>query len=290
MVPVLVVSAADQPYAGLLLDMVRSVRAAQLPGFQIGCLDLGLDAATRGTLSGLADHVVKPGWPFKPHPVFDAAPTHLARAVRPFLPKYFPGFDVYIWLDADCWVQMGEALKTLAHVASGGAMAVVPAVDRSYFHHFRSRTWVFERYRMALGAEAAKQLLPYSYINSGVFALKSGAPHWRAWEQKFQEALDRWKGKFLSDQAVLNALIYLDRLPAIFMPAEYNWLCHLALPMWAPERKLLISPNFPWSPLGIIHNTFRTKQRAVQLRSPKGQVVTTELSYTAYRALATRQT
>jgi hypothetical protein len=284
--PVLVVSAADQAYADLLLDMVRSVRAAGLPDFRIGCLDLGLDAATREILSGLADHIAKPDWPFKPHPVFDARPTYLARAIRPFLPNYFPGFDAYIWLDADCWVQMGEALKTLAQVASGAAMAVVPAVDRSYFHHFRSRRWVFERYCMALGREAAKQLLLYSYINTGVFALKNGAPHWRAWEQNFQKALDRWEGTFLSDQAVLNALIYIERLPAIMMPAEYNWLCHLALPMWAPERKLLVSPNFPWSPLGIIHNTFRTKQRAVQLRSTNGQTITTELTYTAYRALA----
>ena len=33
-----------------------------------------------------------------------------ALTARPFLPRYFPGFDLYLWIDADCWVQQGDAM------------------------------------------------------------------------------------------------------------------------------------------------------------------------------------
>lgn len=285
---VMVVSAADDAYSWMLLDLVRSLRAAEVPDFKIGCLDLGLGDATRETLSDLVDHIVKPGWPFKPHAVFDARPSYLARAVRPFLPTYFPGFETYIWLDADCWVQQGEALKQLALAASRGAIAVVPAVDRSYFQTPTARKWLFQRYRMAFDDDEAKHLMSFNYINSGVFALKGGAKHWRAWQQRFQNSLDHWRGDFLSDQAVLNALIHIDKQRAILLPAEYNWVCTLALPMWAPKLKRLVNPNFPWTQLGIVHNSFVDKRRVVHLRSTTGQKVATELSYSAYLALGER--
>ncbi len=33
-----------------------------------------------------------------------------ALTARPFLPRYFPGFDLYLWIDGDCWVQQGDAI------------------------------------------------------------------------------------------------------------------------------------------------------------------------------------
>jgi hypothetical protein len=206
----IVVSAADATYAGLLFDLVDSLCAAAIPDLRIGCLDLGLTDAARARLRPLVHEIIRPEWPFRPHPVFGTGPRHLSRAVRPFLPEYFPGHETYIWLDADCWVQDRMALQGLAHAASTGALAVVPAADRSYIHSDEARGWVDRRYRMALGDDAADRLRPFNYINCGVLALRAKAPHWVAWERRFQAALDRWEGDFLSDQAVLNALVYLD--------------------------------------------------------------------------------
>jgi len=286
----IVVSAADETYAGLLLDLVDSLRAAAVPDLRIGCLDLGLTEATRGRLGPLVDATVRPEWPFRPHPVFGASPRHLSRAVRPFLPEYFPGHTTYIWLDADCWVQDRMALQGLTHAASGGALAVVPAADRSYIHSDDARGWVDRRYRMALGDDAADRLRPFSYINCGVLALRAQSPHWVAWERRFQAALDRWEGDFLSDQAVLNALVYLDAMPSVMLPAEYNWVCHLRLPLWLAEKRRFANPNYPWTPIGILHNTLNDKDKGVAVLSTDGTVVSTVLSYAGFKALAMQAT
>src|ERR1700744_4328903 len=151
----LVVSAADERYASLLIDLVQSVYAAAIPDLQIGYLDLGLSDNTRSALQPFVHTNAKPVWPFRPHRIFDAQPRYLSRAVRPFLPKYFPGYDTYVWLDADCWVQDRVALLSLISMTAGGAIAAVPATDRSYDHSNASRDWVDSRNRMALGnAEA----------------------------------------------------------------------------------------------------------------------------------------
>jgi lipopolysaccharide biosynthesis glycosyltransferase len=282
---VLVVSAADESYALLLLDLVASLRAIERPTFGIGCLDLGLSNETLQALLFFGIDIVKPQWPFRPHPLFDERPKYLSRVIRPFLPTYFPGHETYLWLDADCWVQNGGALIDLVLAASENGLACVPAVDRAYFHSAKSRQWSHQRYQMALGKQEADELIQFNYINGGVFALQQRAPHWRAWQERFQRALDRWEGDFLSDQAILNALIYLDRMPAALLPSEYNWICHLATPMWAARKREFVSPYLPWQTLGIIHNTFDDKNIEAPIRSRAGDMFPSKLTYTAYRGL-----
>jgi hypothetical protein len=38
-------------------------------------------------------------------------------SVKPRLPTIFPGFDTYIWIDADCWVQGACVIGKLADAA-----------------------------------------------------------------------------------------------------------------------------------------------------------------------------
>ena len=279
----LVVTAADEAYSALLLDLLHSLRAA--PNCRVACLDLGLSEATRTLIAPLVHQVLRPEWPFRAHPVFDARPTYLARAVRPFLSRYFPGYETYIWLDADCWLQDPNALATLTFAASAGSIAAVPAADRSYFHSTEHRDWVQRRYEMAFGKQDAHRLRPFPYVNSGVFALKENARHWVLWEARFQAALDRWEGEFLSDQALLNALIYLDGLPAELLPAEYNWICHLRPPIWSRARRKFINPNFPRTDIGLVHNTLNDKNAALTVPMLEGGTVTVPMTYRGYAAL-----
>lgn len=287
----IVVTAADEGYAPLLLDLLLSLEAAGLPAsYRVGVLDLGLAGPTLAKIAPLVGPIVKPTWPFRPHATFDARPRYLSRAVRPFLPRYFPGHEVYLWLDADCWVQEGVAIEHLARCARTVGAAFVPAVDRGYLHTPEARSWVDARHRMAFGDAEADRLQAFSYINSGVLAIAAGAPHWAAWERRFQAALDRWEGDFLSDQAVVNAMIYLDRLPTMMMPAEYNWICHLRLPVWSGKSKKFVNPNFPWTPIGIVHNTFNDKQVVVPVAASDRPALTIPMTYTAYRALLSSAT
>ena len=58
-----------------------------------------------------------------------------ALTARPFLPRYFPGFDLYFWIDADCWVQQGDAIALFLRAARTGALAAAPEIHRSMRHY-----------------------------------------------------------------------------------------------------------------------------------------------------------
>ena len=59
-----------------------------------------------------------------------------ALTARPFLPRYFsPASILYFWIDADCWVQQGDAIALFLAAARTGALAVAPEIHRSFRHY-----------------------------------------------------------------------------------------------------------------------------------------------------------
>ncbi len=282
-----IVTAADESYAPLLRDLLDSLATHQAAlDFRIAVLDLGLAPSTHGEIESRVDRVISPSWMFKPHAVFDSNPKYLSRAARPFLADLVPGYSVYIWLDADTWVQQRQGLKWLIDAARGVDIAAVPTEHSAYTFHTQDIRWLHERYRMALGGHQAAELLQQPYFNTGVMAIRAGSQLWRTFAERFQAALDRWQGDFLSDQAIINAAIVLDRLAVNRLPARANWLCHLALPRWNVETKLLAEPASPFDPLLIVHNTFNRKERERVLIDLSGRPHRSQLTRTAIASLA----
>jgi lipopolysaccharide biosynthesis glycosyltransferase len=282
-----IVTAADESYAPLLRDLLNSlaVHKAALD-FRIAVLDLGLAPSTRGEIETQAERVVSPSWMFKPHAKFAADRKYLSRAARPFLPDLVPGHAIYLWLDADAWVQQRQGLEWLIDAARGVDIAAVPTVHRAYAFRTQDLAWLHERYAMAFGAGLAGELIQQPYFNSGVMAIRAGSRLWKVYAERFQSALERWQGDFLSDQAILNAAIALDRLAVNRLPAKANWLCHLALPLWNAKTKALTEPALPFKPLLIVHNTFDEKQRERSLLDLSGQPRRAQLTRTSIQLLA----
>lgn len=282
----IVLTAADERFAPLARDLLNSLEPHRKQlGFATAFLDLGVGAATRTEFAARVDRLVAPTWPFRPHPVFGTKPAHLARAIRPFLPDLVPGFEVYVWIDADAWVQQPLALKWLIEAASISDLAGVPTVHRAYAFSERDLGWVKERYRRALGDGVAHELMEKPYFNSGVMAVRAGSALWRRYVERFQVALDTWEGEFLSDQAIVNAVIYLDGMNVQRLPARTNWLCHLARPLLHEESGRLLEPVFPFDPLLVVHNTFDDKSFEVALQTEKGQPRRTRLTHSAIKSL-----
>jgi hypothetical protein len=276
------VTAADERYAELALGLIDSLSAARA-GLDVGVLDLGLGAASRTRLSRVAT-LVSPPWHFRPHSNFDRDLKWRSRSARPFLRDLFPGYRTYVWLDADTFVQSATGLEWLIQAAVEAGVAVVPAVDRSYSHPPRQIDWVRKRYDMAFGPEIAADLMRLPYINSGVFAVVSGSPLWSRWAARFQAALDRWDGDFLSDQAVLNGTIALDGIAHGKLPAVCNWICHLAMPRWLSKRRLFVEPSPPYSPILIVHNTLDRKDEPRRLFDERGQPHELKIAFSTVRA------
>jgi lipopolysaccharide biosynthesis glycosyltransferase len=283
----LVVTAANELYASLATDLIASLAEHREPlKLHVAVLDLGLEPASRDALQRSVEHVVTPTWMFKPHPKFASDPKYLSRAARPFLPELIPGYATYIWLDADTWVQQRLGLEWLIDAARGVDLAAVPTMHRCYAFAQHDIAWLHQRYAMAFGPALANELVQQPYFNAGVIAARAGSHFWRAFAHRFQTALDRWQGDFLSDQAIVNAVISLDGLNVNRLPARANWLCHLSPPLWSDKQKLLVEPALPFDPLLIVHNTYDDKHKQRTIRTIAGQQRMASLTRSGIQNLA----
>jgi hypothetical protein len=271
MTEIAIVTGADAAYAGMLEECLRSIRDKPgSRGMTLCLLDVGL-GKHRDRLAALADRVVEPGWDID-FPAKAQTPGYFrAMFARPFLPRHFPGHRLYLWIDADAWVQDWRAVELFiegarqSDPASGQpCLAVVPEIDRSYrnltgawqeFHDV-----IHKSYAEAFDQATADELVRYPLINSGVFAIRAEAPHWQAWADTLKAALQRTTSS-LVEQAAINHVVYRQKLPAALLPSWCNWICHHAAPRRDPASGALTEPLLPYQQLGIVHRTMWTKNR-----------------------------
>ena len=298
---VTIVTAGDAGYLGLLTDLLVSLRRGlgdRLPPLSI--LDIGFTDAQRESLKREYGATVVPlGWDLA-YPVRAHAPNSFkVLAGRPHLPQHFPGYDIYLWIDADCWVQDADVLELFIRGAARGELAIVPEIDRGYWTiHKRPKFWGQNQkaFAWAFGLREGYRYGRNAILNAGVFALRGDAPHWRLWSENYAYALKRfhispraYEGNisfFLADQTSLNRAVFVQGAPATLLPAYCNWFCGKGTPMFDNARNLVIEPHEPHRPLGIVHLAGAgMKERVWSLKTLQGGSVETRLTYSAVQAL-----
>ena len=261
----IVLTGGDAYYFDLMRDCIGSLRATpEGRALALGVLDCGLTPEQRAWCRAQGATLVVPEWDFD-FPARAKLPDgYKALTARPFLPRYFPGFDLYFWIDADCWVQQGDAIALFLAAARTGALAVAPEIHRSMRHY--KHAWnefagvCGPAYAACFGKDVAERLIRYPMINAGVFALAAGAPHWAGWAEIYGAALQH--SPDLTDQLALNVLVYDKGFAHEPLPSRCNWPIHHATPAWDEDRGLFVEPAMPWDPLGILHMTIYTKKLA----------------------------
>ena len=273
-------STADEAFMPLVRGLLGSL-SRLAPVGDLAFLDVGLAAESRDRLSRQVHHIATPQWDLPVPAERRIRQPHLrALTARPFLRDYFPGYEQYLWLDADTWVQARSALEWYQAVARNGRMAITPQVDRAYRHDNNTLQWRFGRMQACHGEAAAQRLLWDTYFNAGVFCLESSAPHWQHWAEHFSAGLLASGGTVCCDQTALNHAIWSSALAVHPLPALCNWLCHLAMPYADPSSGALYEALAPRQMIGIVHLSGSTKNaappsmhgdaRTVSLRSPYG--------------------
>ncbi len=258
------ITGGDADYFDLLRDCVGSLRATEEGrAMTLGILDCGLTAEQRAWFAEQGAIFVVPEWDFDFPGRARLKDGYKALTARPFLPRYFPGFDLYLWIDADCWVQQGDAISLFLR-RRGRALAAAPEIHRSmrHYHHAWTEFSTINgaAYAAAFGQETADRLIRFPLINAGVFALAAVAPHWQGWAGLLGEALQR--SADMTDQIALNVLVYDHGFACEPLPSRCNWPIHHATPAWDAERGLFVEPAMPYDPLGILHMTIYTKRLA----------------------------
>jgi len=285
-----IVMAADSGYADLLKGLVASLRS--LPEgkkAKLCLLDLGLAEKDRKELEGEFEMIVTPDWDISFPGQATKPGWFKAMVSRPFVPKHFPGYDIYLWVDADAWVQTWEAPDIYLRTAWSGKMAVTPEIDRCYKSHNkwqrpRWKTLTFKEFQKGYGIKVANKLGRFNVINSGVFALRGDAPHWEVWANSLTTALKKTNGT-LVEQTALNHAIYTNQLPVGLLPAWSNWVCVDAPPFFDEARQQFVEPEPPHHPLSILHLLGPVKNEVFDIETMNGDRVSRTLHFTDRKSL-----
>lgn len=278
-----VVSAADAQYFDLLQGMLRSL-CDRAPGRDtaVYVFDLGLSEAQRRWL--LVHGAVLRAPPIPPGG--EDLPPHLrAFLSRCRIPALFPGHEIYLWIDADAWVQRWEAVEAYVDGARRIGFALAPETDPAYDRDMVQRA---HRSSFAAFGVSLESLRP-GPTNAGVFAGRADAPHWRAWQTLVEASLAATREpylRFLLDQTALCLVSTQRGLPSAILPTVCNWLCHFAQPMTSDDGRVLVRPQPPYEPLGIVHQVAFTKRVFFPLERVGGGRLSRTLSYQAPSQLA----
>lgn len=256
--PIAIISAADANFFDLLRGLVCSIRdKPKGRSVDLYVFDLGLSAPQRDWLTVQGVILRAPRWSFDVDvPLFIQAFVERSR-----IPEYFTGHEVYLWIDADAWVQTWDAVETFVDGARRYGFAAVAEDDRSY-----DRLGIYNTHRAAfaeLGVDVRAAPRFQMPLNAGVFAGKAGAPHWHVWRGIIADNIDslpKSKNLFLFDQTALSITLDYRGLDYARLPARYNWVACHALPKVDTDAKTLLEPNMPHLPLGVIHAAHATKR------------------------------
>lgn len=255
---IIIVTAGDTRVIPLLKGLIRSLeRFPERDNVELGCLDVGQTEADR---IWLADHDVVVTEP-STHlgvPMERMKPFERAFVARPFLREYFPGRDIYIWIDADVWIQGWWVIDAYVQGALDTGFAITHERERAYVFQGRLYAWFAKHMVLGYGLVDGAWLLSRPHLNAGFFALRSDSPHWALWEHHYQAAWDRTGTFNPHDQFSINRLVYgggLSRpeVKAAILPPRHNWICDRGKPMWNDDTHTLCEPYPPYRTIGAVH-------------------------------------
>jgi predicted O-methyltransferase YrrM len=277
----IIVTGADSKFFELVQGTILSIREKpQGNSVDIGFFDVGCTPEQLQWIGQYVDYIVEPDWNYNV-PDADKQPRYLKALVsRPFLPEYFPGYEVYIWIDADAWVQDWSAIYLLALGAKRKGFAIVPELFAKHSARSVRHAWIALQYSRYFHYTDFAGLEIEPLLNAGVFSGTGRSPHWSAWSRRLSQAIYNCLD-ILTDQFALNVAIYkdlgLDRVE--LLPLSCNWLAFQEL-LWDPRRRLWVDPSSPHTPLGIVHIAGHTKEKPTHIvPTTEGFRVETYLSY-----------
>ncbi len=284
-----IITASNSVHLALVQELIASIRAfPEGRDVPINLFDVGLAAGDREQLQPHVAGIVDPGWDLD-FTGRDSSPEWFkALFCRPFIPRHFPGHDIYLWLDADMWVQDWEAIRTFIRAAKRGSLAAIVTSDRS-FCKLRSEqleerlTLSAKWWHDAFGPELARRHYMRPSINGGAFALAASAPHWQEWRQCMALVIQKFP-YFMLDQITMNHAIYERGFPFASLPMTCNWMCNVVMPQYDVPNGAFVSPEEPHEKIGIMHLSGAAKRQGIHaVETTDGGRIEMSLRYGAPR-------
>jgi len=259
-----IISLADANYFELLNELIDSIkRFKESENCAICILDAGLTTEQKQILSSKVDEIKSAEWDIEvPDFKVKGKEWLKSQVSRAFLPRYFPNYEKYLWIDADAWVNSWEAIELYYKGCEKNKLSIATSADRAYGRVLRAE-WVFgsfariksQNYKHAKSSgfseNIARQVALKPHLNIGVFALESNAPHWKIWQKNLKIALSAGK-IWGSEQIAMNITIYCDQQEVEILPAYCNWTLIEVL-KFDKKQNTLVEPYLPNHKIGIVH-------------------------------------
>tara|TARA_B110000495_G_scaffold192697_1_gene197149 strand:- start:522 stop:1421 length:900 start_codon:yes stop_codon:yes gene_type:complete len=259
-----IVAMSDSNYFELLIELIDSIKSfEESKDIAICILDAGLDKNQISQLEGKVDSIRKAEWDIEVSSFKVRGKEWLKSQVsRAFLPKYFPGYNKYLWIDADAWVNKWEAIDLYFKASDKNRLAISTSADRAYGRVLRAE-WLFggwakiksQNYKHAKSSgfseDDARKVALMPHLNIGVFCLNENAPHWKIWQKNLKKALSSGK-IFGSEQIAMNISVYVDNVEIDILPAYCNWTLIDKL-KFDVKKQSFVEPYTPNHEIGIVH-------------------------------------
>ena len=126
-----IVSLADANYFPLLDELVDSIkRFKQSESVAICVLDAGLKQDQKESLAKKVDEIKNAEWDIEVSGYKVKGKEWLKSQVsRAFLPKYFPNFEKYLWIDCDAWVNDWNCIELYYKACDDGKLGITQTLS-----------------------------------------------------------------------------------------------------------------------------------------------------------------
>ena len=260
-----IVSLADANYFPLLEELINSIkRFKESQQVAICILDAGLTKDQKEKLFKIVDEVKSAEWDIQvPSYKVKGKDWLKSQVSRAFLPKYFPDYEKYLWIDCDAWVNDWESVELYFKACENGKLGITQTIGPGY--KITSKVnWLFgklaiiksQNFKHAvksnLGYEKARKLAFAPHINIGVFSLEKNSKGWKVWQENLSTTL-KAGNIFGSEGLAINMAVYIDELETEFLPLNCNWIISNLLPKYDEIRNTFVEPYLPNQKIGIMH-------------------------------------
>jgi len=260
-----IVSLADSNYFNLLNELVDSIKSFEKSkDIAICILDAGLSEEQKNILSKKVDEIKSAEWDIEV-PAFKVKGKEWLKSQvsRAFLPKYFPDYEKYLWIDCDAWVNDWNSVELYFKACENGKLGITQTLGPGY-KIMSKVNWLFGKVaiiksqnfkhavKSKIGISKARKLAFAPHINIGVFSLEKNSPGWASWQKNLEQTL-KSGNIFGSEGLAINMSVYIDELETEFLPLNCNWIASNLLPKFDEIKNTFVEPYLPNYQIGIMH-------------------------------------
>ncbi len=267
-----VVFSCDENFFGLAKGLVLSLRQKpnDISPKNIYFLDIGASHNSLQWLEAQGVSIIRNVEKFcLPEQVSEAGRNYrVAQLLRPELPRIITGYDYYMWIDTDVWLQDLSSLTVFRRAAEAkhGAAVVVPTIDCTYsilledcssFTKY-AQEWYTPLYGPAIANEFSRKII----FNSGMFCMAASSRLWDAWRQELSKVrygeIKNDFCKHLAEQTCFNYLLHTTKNYSI-LDATYNYNVHLGCARRNSDTGRVTTIQEIEREISVVHLTYSSK-------------------------------